>query len=214
MFYITVSWWWSGRIPMVSQRHFWSCPLFALTEQIIDSLKHNLFVLSKILLWSFMGICLLLRVLPFCVEQDFLLNLLDGRIDCKNIWLCHVLSFSVEQDFQSNSLYGHITCNDIWLPHVTLLCWALPVSNVNWWLHWLHGYFIHSFLYYFLVLSKIPLWSCLMITLPAWVFDSAFMYSPVMLSKTSSWICLTVALFVRVFDSVKYYHFMLSKTSN
>ena len=69
-----------------------------------------------------MGIWLSFHVLPCCVEQDFLLNLLDGRIVCKNIWLCHVLSFYVEQDFQLNLHIGHIAYNDIWLPHVLPFC--------------------------------------------------------------------------------------------
>ena len=56
-----------------------------------------------------MGIRLLLCVLPFGVEQDFLLNFLDGGIACKNIWVCHILSLFVKQDFHLNCLKPNST---------------------------------------------------------------------------------------------------------
>ena len=46
-----------------------------------------------------MGFRLLLCVLSFGVEQDFLLNFIDGGIACKNIWLCHVPYVPMNQAF-------------------------------------------------------------------------------------------------------------------
>ena len=40
----------------------------------------------------------LLHVPPFCVEEDFLLMLLDSCIAGKDIWFLHVLPLCVEQD--------------------------------------------------------------------------------------------------------------------
>ena len=44
------------------------------------------------------------------VEQNFLLNLLDGRIACIQKYLTLLNGHIVNQDFRLNLLYGHIAC--------------------------------------------------------------------------------------------------------
>ena len=56
---------------------------------------------------------LLLHLLLFCVEKDFLLWWLDDHNVSIGIWLLHVLLFCVDQDYPLKSLDKCVSCKGI-----------------------------------------------------------------------------------------------------
>ena len=61
-------------------------------------------------------------------------------------------------------------------------------------------------------MSKISFWCCIIVALPAWLFDY-FMYCTFVSQKISFCCSLIVALPSRVFDSFMYWPFVSNKTS-
>ena len=102
-----------------------------------------------------------LHAQPFYAEKDVPLKLTDDHIVHKGTWLLHAQTFNVEQDLPLKLIEDHIVHKGIWLHHAQLfMLTKISLGNLL-----LSARVYDSFMHNSFMLSKMSLWSNLIITL-------------------------------------------------